>query len=580
MLSVALAAIARGETVIPLCWPDKTGHCGCGQHHEASGAGKVPLIKAWQKNGTQTQDGAKEYWRRYPLANVGIVIQPGHFVLDVDADHGGLESLARIQEDHGQLPLTYKVKTGGGGYHYYFIGDGIRNTAAMAGYPGLDIRGAGGYVVGPGSRHKSGKLYEIAYDIEQAPAPTWLVELANKRPQRPAGTSTNGQRIPNHQRNDTLTRMAGRLVHDGLTGEPLDAAIRKINETQCDPPLTDHELTMLKSAKTWPAGDLPAPTKADIRPKSYTTKEILSLDLKPLTWLIEGMVIDEGLAFLAGRKKLGKSRLALQIAAAVSTGGEILDRACKQGSVLVYVLEDGERRLKEHLQQMQISPEAPIEFILGIKPLDQGGADELEAKIVESKPALVIIDTLAKAKSGKIDENDAGQMGDLVNHLHDLSLQYHLAIIVIAHHGKSSYGDPGMDIRGSSATPGATDANLGMYKKDGVYYLTGEGRDFSEFDLKIELDIDDRWQWKLVGDTRKLAAEEAEQAILDALDTLGEADAGAIAKAAGKTRTPILRVCNRMKQDGRLEAKTTTQGKQKKIVYFVKKQGIGETPES
>ena len=584
MLESALAAIARGETVIPLCWPDKDGKCACGRKdkagkpdpHTGRDIGKAPLILAWQKKGAQTQAGVKEYWRRRPHANVGNVIQPGHFILEADKDHGGIESLAKIQEDHGQLPLTKKVKSGGGGYHLYFKYDGsnIRNTVELAGYPGLDVRGVGGQAVAPGSRHKSGNLYELVYDIPEEQAPAWLVELASKKYQRQEASTSpavSGERIPAGRRNDTLTRMAGRLVHDGLTGEALDAAIRKINETQCDPPLTDDELTMLKSAKNWPAGLLPVPTKAVEIDEEYTTKDLYEMELPPLTWSVDGMVISEGLTVLGGKKKLGKSWMALQIAAAVATGGEFLGRACKQGAVLYYGLEDGKRRLSQRIKEQLVPREAPITFKPKIKPLDQGGLVDIEAKIIEHKPVVVILDTLAAAKSGKIDENAAGDMADLINHLHDLSMQYHLAIIVVAHHGKNTYGDVGMDIRGSSATAGATDTNLGLYKRDGVCTLKGEGRDFEEFDLKIEFDHADHCQWKLVGDTRELAAKEAEQDILDVLETLVEADAGAIAKEAGKTRQTIQPVCKRMKLAGILEARNDDHGKRKKILYSIKK---------
>lgn len=56
--------------------------------------------------------------------------------------------------------------------------------------------------------------------------------------------------------------------------------------------------------------------------------------------------IAEGLTVLAGRPKLGKSWLALDLAIAVATGGAALGSTkVGQGDVLYLALEDNERRL-------------------------------------------------------------------------------------------------------------------------------------------------------------------------------------------------------------------------------------------
>src|SRR2546426_3381136 len=53
--------------------------------------------------------------------------------------------------------------TGGGGLHFYFRWPGfaVSNSAGKLG-GGLDVRGNGGQVVAPGSRHKSGAIYAWA----------------------------------------------------------------------------------------------------------------------------------------------------------------------------------------------------------------------------------------------------------------------------------------------------------------------------------------------------------------------------------------------------------------------------------
>ena len=42
------------------------------------------------------------------------------FMTDFDPKHGGLETLAQLERDYGELPKTPTVKTGGDGLHYCF----------------------------------------------------------------------------------------------------------------------------------------------------------------------------------------------------------------------------------------------------------------------------------------------------------------------------------------------------------------------------------------------------------------------------------------------------------------------------
>jgi len=70
-------------------------------------------------------------------------------VLDFDAKSGGLESLELIKSKFG-LPDTRIHGTGGGGFHYIYLnpnGTNVRNATGLGGYPGVDLRAKGGYIV-------------------------------------------------------------------------------------------------------------------------------------------------------------------------------------------------------------------------------------------------------------------------------------------------------------------------------------------------------------------------------------------------------------------------------------------------
>lgn len=87
--------------------------------------------------------------------NVGIVCGEisNLLVIDVDSEE------AQAFVDQLNLPRTATVATGKGRHYYFqFPKCGMRNRVKLSGIP-LDIRGEGGFVVGPGSLHPSGGMY-------------------------------------------------------------------------------------------------------------------------------------------------------------------------------------------------------------------------------------------------------------------------------------------------------------------------------------------------------------------------------------------------------------------------------------
>lgn len=102
------------------------------------------------------------------------------FVVDLDGDEG----LANW-EAFGGGECRYTVRTGSGGLHLYFALPGfeVRNSQSKIA-DGIDIRGEGGFVVGPGSPHASGKTYTLDIGEELVQAPTWLLKRLENVPER------------------------------------------------------------------------------------------------------------------------------------------------------------------------------------------------------------------------------------------------------------------------------------------------------------------------------------------------------------------------------------------------------------
>ena len=143
--------------------------------------GKTPLNQPDAHNGCKSASNnlevIKNWWKRTPNANVGIATgeKSNIWVLDIDQKDKGLDTLKELETEHGEI-ITRKIRTGGGGVHFYFsYQPGFKNNVSIL--PGVDIRTDGGYVIAPPSVHANGKAYEVIKDIEPLPAPEWLIKL-------------------------------------------------------------------------------------------------------------------------------------------------------------------------------------------------------------------------------------------------------------------------------------------------------------------------------------------------------------------------------------------------------------------
>lgn len=147
-----------GYNLIELYGINEQGNCTCYKGEKCSCSGKHPVKFNWKDNFVKSEDELKNILKQHPNANFGIITGNGLVVIDIDPRHGGFESLEKIKD---KLPIPeMTVKTGGGGYHFYYrTEETVGNRTNIL--PGIDIRGEGGLVVAPGSKHKSGAYYII-----------------------------------------------------------------------------------------------------------------------------------------------------------------------------------------------------------------------------------------------------------------------------------------------------------------------------------------------------------------------------------------------------------------------------------
>lgn len=492
LCSAAIAYLDRGWRVLPL-YSVTDGRCDCGRE-DCSSPGKHPhgrLAPHGVKSGTRDASVICSWFADDGVVNIGVVTGPesGIIVLDVDVPHGGDESLGWIE-----LPDTATVKTGNGRHHYFTwpAGSVIRNSAGKLG-PGLDIRAAGGYVVGPTSRHVSGVDYEWVRDpgagVAELPASLRELLMEPDRAQAaPAATpasrgesvmafrarmmkyAARWESVPQGQRNQAAFIHAAQLVNDfGLAEQEALDILRAWNAGN-QPPLPDTEIAkVLKSAREnakLPAGCKvsarpprrqsarrqgaasaspgtdPADDRTPIRPV-YT--RMSAVEAKPVRWLWQNRLPAAMFSMLVGVEGSGKTFAALDMAARISRGAPWPDSAAgpfapPAGTVIFLTSEDHLAfTVKPRLDAMGADTTRVIVMQGVTGPAGDAFfdvtryADALEAMLREfGDVVLVIIDPIS-AYLGETDQSCNGEVRTAILPFCAMAENYGCAVLGISH---------------------------------------------------------------------------------------------------------------------------------------------------
>jgi putative DNA primase/helicase len=255
IVDAALEYARHGDDVFPV-WHAEGGRCGCCTH-DCKSPGKHPIGSCAPngvKDATTDEATIRRWWTMYPRANIGLSTET-RLVLDVDPRHGGDETLAELERQHGGLPLTPLVLTGGGGSHYHLAMPTLPlgcSTGKIG--PGLDTRGVGGYVLVPPSNHVTGGVYRddadrAPFDTPLAPVPAWmLARLAGPTPSANGGPPTTeatnwaallaGAR--EGERHAVAARIAGHYLGKGLPPAEVEQILVGYT-ARCAPPFSAAE---------------------------------------------------------------------------------------------------------------------------------------------------------------------------------------------------------------------------------------------------------------------------------------------------------------------------------------------------
>lgn len=274
-------------------------------------------------------------------------------------------------------------------------------------------------------------------------------------------------------------------------------------------------------------------------------------------------LIPEGLTFLAGAPKLGKSWLMLGLSVAVASGGHALGKIeVDQGDVLHLALEDPPRRLQTRLSMMLngSGPPKGLQFFTEWNRLSEGGDQELGLWL-QRNPAtrLVVIDIFSRVRPRLVDNRADRFMADYSTgeKIKTVADEYGVAVVAL-HHTRKLESEDFVDLLSGSHGLAASADTIAVCKRsrgqaDATLHVTG--RDIEERSLALRF-APEVGTWSLLGDAAEWALSETRRTIIEVLRIHGSLTPKGVADVSDVAHENAKKTLQRMADEGQAVAKS------------------------
>ena len=297
-----------------------------------------------------------------------------------------------------------------------------------------------------------------------------------------------------------------------------------------------------------------AKPRTDWRWHAFTAAALRTMEFPAVSYVVPEL-IPEGLTILAGRPKIGKSWMVLDLALGVATGQTVLGNVVvAQGDVLYCALEDNPRRLQRRLRKLGTEWPDRLTLATRWRRLDQGGVEDIEDWCDTVKePRLVLLDTLAGVRPTR-NGSDTLYEGDYkaLRDIHAFANERGMGVVALHHTRKMEADDPVDTISGSLGLAGAADTCLILARGPKGASLYVRGRDVEECEHAVIFGSGN-CRWTLLGEASDVYQSDTRTLILKALeeatDVMGPQD---IASVVGCQRNAVDQALHRMGADGQV----------------------------
>ncbi len=382
---------------------------------------KVPANGySWKKQMTSNAARINEWFDAYPDMNYGVCPAGVGVIIDLDIkeDRNGAEFVKQLEaeypEDDRILDHTFTVETPSSGRHLYLLID--EEVGNANGFDkektAIDVRGWGGYVIGPGctihSDNEIGEaydhhgVYEVINDSSILPCPDWLNNNYLKKP----GTRDKNAAVPlmdwdlavniakavaylqNHppaiqgQNGDSHTyELAAQLRDFGISEEKcIELILSSDWNDRCNPPWPFDELeTVVENAYRYSenrpgvkadflgmaledgtleaANDNPQTKQVELEKQDAPSRWNRLIhrgenihDIKPPETIIPGWLPAGGVTALLAKRGVGKTVCAIDVALRLATGKRWCGEPVRSGLHVVYLCGEDHENTAGHIK--------------------------------------------------------------------------------------------------------------------------------------------------------------------------------------------------------------------------------------
>lgn len=308
-------------------------------------------------------------------------------------------------------------------------------------------------------------------------------------------------------RSERLWELEKLLVEAGL---PVSLIVDIIRLTVWDKFKTRPEqllIETLKAEKEFRLAKVPLTLVPEaVRVQSLLTVDgFLEMDIPAPDYMVEGFLVTSSVGMCAGEPKTMKSTLMLDMAIAVASGKPFLGLyKSKQCPVLYIQEENSESDIKRRFMRIEYNrrvlirvlklgyePEPIPLFIMNNKGINLQNKDDREfmSKTVEDNGIKLMILDPWYMMCGSLNENDAGEVGEILKYLTTLRNRFGCTVMLVHHFKKGDASRGGQRMRGSSVFHSWIECGLYAELNKGRYGNILVEREFRAFPSNKDLGI-------------------------------------------------------------------------------------------
>lgn len=229
---------------------------------------------------------------------------------------------------------------------------------------------------------------------------------------------------------------------------------------------------------------------------------LMGLYLEPTRFCVDTL-LPQGVCFLGGASKIGKSWMVLDWCVRIAKGEPVWGLSTQKGTTLYLCLEDTLRRVQDRLQRITDEVPGNAYFSAQAETMAGGLLEEIR-RFVGQHPdtVLVVVDTFAVVRALGGDQTYGSDYQE-VRQLKALADELKITLLMVHHVRKLGDSDPLNRLSGTTGIVGAADTVLILERSHrsagcATFYATGRDTEYREMELRFHRET---CSWELLSDT-------------------------------------------------------------------------------